>query len=320
MGAGAPPRSRGGRPPGREVGEFPTPGSGCRLAGLALPLPRPGSPLGGSSPTPQAPGARTQGTWRCPPPQVSRPAPRRRSALVASDYNSRLAPRAPAAAPRASGTWSPGRGAAAASGRRRESGRRCGRAEPGMASAGGGDCEAAAPEADRPHQRPFLIGVSGGTASGKVRGRRGRRDPRPSGPRADGPASSRAGAAGGGLRPWRRAAGGGRGRCPRPPASPRASPLRASAGASRAAAGAGGSGRRPAPGRRSRARRESRVFPVHRVREDHGAAGPERSGPPAAEAGHPESRQVLQGPDPRTEGQGVEGTVQFRPPRCSRGP
>lgn len=39
-----------------------------------------------------------------------------------------------------------------------------------MASAGGGDCEGAAPEADRPHQRPFLIGVSGGTASGKVRG------------------------------------------------------------------------------------------------------------------------------------------------------
>ncbi|XP_022356231.1 uridine-cytidine kinase 1 isoform X4 [Enhydra lutris kenyoni] len=36
-----------------------------------------------------------------------------------------------------------------------------------MASAGGGDCEGAAPEADRPHHRPFLIGVSGGTASGK---------------------------------------------------------------------------------------------------------------------------------------------------------
>ncbi|XP_008974202.2 uridine-cytidine kinase 1 isoform X3 [Pan paniscus] len=36
-----------------------------------------------------------------------------------------------------------------------------------MASAGGEDCESAAPEADRPHQRPFLIGVSGGTASGK---------------------------------------------------------------------------------------------------------------------------------------------------------
>ncbi|XP_024617917.1 uridine-cytidine kinase 1 isoform X1 [Neophocaena asiaeorientalis asiaeorientalis] len=36
-----------------------------------------------------------------------------------------------------------------------------------MASAGGGDCEGAAHEADRPHQRPFLIGVSGGTASGK---------------------------------------------------------------------------------------------------------------------------------------------------------
>ncbi|KAF6128075.1 uridine-cytidine kinase 1 [Phyllostomus discolor] len=36
-----------------------------------------------------------------------------------------------------------------------------------MASAGGGDCGGAAPEADRPHQRPFLIGVSGGTASGK---------------------------------------------------------------------------------------------------------------------------------------------------------
>lgn len=43
-----------------------------------------------------------------------------------------------------------------------------------MASAGGGDCEGAAPEADRPHQRPFLIGVSGGTASGKVRGRAAR--------------------------------------------------------------------------------------------------------------------------------------------------
>ncbi|XP_036710905.1 uridine-cytidine kinase 1 [Balaenoptera musculus] len=36
-----------------------------------------------------------------------------------------------------------------------------------MASAVGGDCEGAAHEADRPHQRPFLIGVSGGTASGK---------------------------------------------------------------------------------------------------------------------------------------------------------
>lgn len=45
-----------------------------------------------------------------------------------------------------------------------------------MASAGGGDCEGAAPEADRPHQRPFLIGVSGGTASGKVRGRAARWD------------------------------------------------------------------------------------------------------------------------------------------------
>lgn len=43
-----------------------------------------------------------------------------------------------------------------------------------MASAGGEDCESPAPEADRPHQRPFLIGVSGGTASGKVRGRAGR--------------------------------------------------------------------------------------------------------------------------------------------------
>lgn len=67
-----------------------------------------------------------------------------------------------------------------------------------MASAGGGDCEGAAPEADRPHHRPFLIGVSGGTASGKVRGWAARRGllvpPRPptlgdSG-RAD-PASSR---------------------------------------------------------------------------------------------------------------------------------
>eukprot|EP00069_Balaena_mysticetus_P006658 bmy_05362T0 len=36
-----------------------------------------------------------------------------------------------------------------------------------MASAVGGDCEGAVHEADRPHQRPFLIGVSGGTASGK---------------------------------------------------------------------------------------------------------------------------------------------------------
>nr|KAF6434788.1 uridine-cytidine kinase 1 [Molossus molossus] len=34
-----------------------------------------------------------------------------------------------------------------------------------MASPGGD--EGAGPEADRPHQRPFLIGVSGGTASGK---------------------------------------------------------------------------------------------------------------------------------------------------------
>ncbi|XP_059781882.1 uridine-cytidine kinase 1 [Balaenoptera ricei] len=52
-------------------------------------------------------------------------------------------------------------------GRPRELGSRCGRAAPGMASAVGGDCEGAAHEADRPHQRPFLIGVSGGTASGK---------------------------------------------------------------------------------------------------------------------------------------------------------
>ncbi|XP_035302137.1 uridine-cytidine kinase 1 isoform X3 [Cricetulus griseus] len=36
-----------------------------------------------------------------------------------------------------------------------------------MASAGGSGCESAAPEADRPQPRPFLIGVSGGTASGK---------------------------------------------------------------------------------------------------------------------------------------------------------
>lgn len=39
---------------------------------------------------------------------------------------------------------------------------------PDMASAGGGGSESAAPEADRPQPRPFLIGVSGGTASGKV--------------------------------------------------------------------------------------------------------------------------------------------------------
>uniref|UniRef100_A0A8C0VVC4 uridine/cytidine kinase n=1 Tax=Castor canadensis TaxID=51338 RepID=A0A8C0VVC4_CASCN len=37
-----------------------------------------------------------------------------------------------------------------------------------MASAGSGDSGNAAPEAERPHPRPFLIGVSGGTASGKV--------------------------------------------------------------------------------------------------------------------------------------------------------
>nr|XP_017496621.2 uridine-cytidine kinase 1 isoform X3 [Manis javanica] len=62
-----------------------------------------------------------------------------------------------------------GGGQAAGLGRRRELGARCRRTEPEMASAGGGDCEGegAAPEADRPHQRPFLIGVSGGTASGK---------------------------------------------------------------------------------------------------------------------------------------------------------
>ncbi|XP_069870979.1 uridine-cytidine kinase 1 isoform X2 [Dipodomys merriami] len=36
-----------------------------------------------------------------------------------------------------------------------------------MASAGGGDCEGAGPESERPQPRPFLIGVSGGTASGK---------------------------------------------------------------------------------------------------------------------------------------------------------
>ncbi|KAM4877124.1 uridine-cytidine kinase 1 isoform 2-T2 [Thomomys bottae] len=36
-----------------------------------------------------------------------------------------------------------------------------------MASAGGGDCESPGPEAERPQPRPFLIGVSGGTASGK---------------------------------------------------------------------------------------------------------------------------------------------------------
>ncbi|XP_012663748.2 uridine-cytidine kinase 1 isoform X2 [Otolemur garnettii] len=35
---------------------------------------------------------------------------------------------------------------------------RCGVEEAAMASAGGGDCEGAALEADRPHQRPFLIG------------------------------------------------------------------------------------------------------------------------------------------------------------------
>lgn len=44
----------------------------------------------------------------------------------------------------------------------------CMSAAPEMASAGGGGSESAAPEADRPQPRPFLIGVSGGTASGKV--------------------------------------------------------------------------------------------------------------------------------------------------------
>lgn len=63
-----------------------------------------------------------------------------------------------------------GAAARAGFGRRRQRRTRCGQAGPEMASAGGGDCEGAAPEADRPHQRPFLIGVSGGTASGKVRG------------------------------------------------------------------------------------------------------------------------------------------------------
>lgn len=76
-----------------------------------------------------------------------------------------------------------GAGGLAGSGRRREPGTPCEPAEPGMASAGGGDCEGAAPEADRPHHRPFLIGVSGGTASGKVRGWAARRgllvSPRP---------------------------------------------------------------------------------------------------------------------------------------------
>uniref|UniRef100_A0A8C6R9P6 Uridine-cytidine kinase n=2 Tax=Nannospalax galili TaxID=1026970 RepID=A0A8C6R9P6_NANGA len=38
--------------------------------------------------------------------------------------------------------------------------------EPDMASAGGGACEGSGPE-ERPQPRPFLIGVSGGTASGK---------------------------------------------------------------------------------------------------------------------------------------------------------
>lgn len=88
--------------------------------------------------------------------------------------HARTAP--PPAAPRASRKWSPGRGASPtfAQRRRRDPGARCGRVTPEMASAGGGDCEGAGPEADRPHQRPFLIGVSGGTASGKVRGwRRG---------------------------------------------------------------------------------------------------------------------------------------------------
>lgn len=72
-------------------------------------------------------------------------------------------------------------------GRQRQLGTRCGQAGPEMASAGGGEYEGAAPEADRPHQRPFLIGVSGGTASGKVRGWAARRglschfDPRPPG-------------------------------------------------------------------------------------------------------------------------------------------
>lgn len=93
-------------------------------------------------------------------------------------------PRAPAApppaAPRVSRKWSSGWGASPTFARRRrrrrrEPGVRCGRATPEMASAGGGDCEGAGPEADRPHQRPFLIGVSGGTASGKVRGWAARR-------------------------------------------------------------------------------------------------------------------------------------------------
>lgn len=76
-------------------------------------------------------------------------------------------------------------------GRRHPRRARCGPAGPSMASPGGDGSGGATPEADRPHQRPFLIGVSGGTASGKVRARRlaGRRPAR-AGRGGPGPAGS----------------------------------------------------------------------------------------------------------------------------------
>lgn len=60
------------------------------------------------------------------------------------------------------------------------------------------------------------------------------------------------------------------------------------------------------------------VFPatVNSLRKDHGAAGPEQSGPSPEEGGHHQSGQLLQSADPRPEGQSSEGPVQLWSSRC----
>lgn len=93
-----------------------------------------------------------------------------------------------------------------------------------MASPGGDDCGGATPEADRPHQRPFLIGVSGGTASGKVRGWAARRGLRGTATRArlvsvrGGDPSPGCGAGAGRREGWGPRAGGRAGPRPEPEA------------------------------------------------------------------------------------------------------
>lgn len=57
------------------------------------------------------------------------------------------------------------------------------------------------------------------------------------------------------------------------------------------------------------------MWPVISVQQDHRAAGPEWDRPPSTPSGHPQPGQLLQSSDPRSEGQGAQGSVQLWPSR-----